>query len=120
MKIKSISIDEIEFDNGSVLDSEHRQNCCEHHYVDFTSMEDQFSKKTEFPENLNDLVVLDYNSEKDNIRGEKYTTFVILQDKKGRKYTLNIYNENNGYYGTEVILVLTTKKGKETRLLIQK
>ena len=119
MKIKGIDTQFIEFDNGMILESEHDQDCCESHYADFESLIGQGWEDKEFPEHLSELVVDsemeikytdDYN--------ESWKSFFQIKDKDNNKYTLTIYNANNGYYSDNVTLVL--KNGNiEEKIRIQ-
>ena len=119
MKIKKINTDTIIFNNGMILGSVHEQDCCESHYADFESLFGQGWEKKEFPESLSELIVKSkIEKEFDDEYGESWKSFFQIKDKEGNKYTLTIYNANNGYYGTDVTLVL--KKGnKEEKFRIQ-
>jgi hypothetical protein len=119
MRIIIVNDESIVFDNGSVLESFHDQDCCESHYVDFSSILGQGWEDADFPEHLSDMVEIsgETTTTDENASGlwnETWRSFVILKDKQGIKYTLNIYNSNNGYYGTDVSLILTNDKVKET------
>ena len=115
MKIKQVFDDYIVFDNGTILESEHDQDCCESHHVDFTSIIGQGWEDKDFPEHLSNLVV---NSDLPNFYDDDYSdlwrSFFQIKDIEGNKYTLSIYNSNNGYYSQNVTLVLTIGSIKET------
>jgi len=116
MKIKKIYQHEITFDNGTRLTSEHKQDDCEQHYIDFTSIIGQEWEGRDFPENLGDLIF-----EKAADKGiyiENWESFITIRDYNWYNYILTIYNSNNGYYNTGVTLVLK-KKGKIERIKIQ-
>jgi hypothetical protein len=114
MRIIIVNDESIVFDNGSVLESFHDQDCCESHYVDFSSILGQGWEDADFPEHLSDMVAFSDEEVRKDEYSETWYSFVILKDKQGIKYTLNIYNSNNGYYGTDVSLILTNDKVKET------
>lgn len=124
MKIIKITPNYVEFDNGSIIESDHNNDCCESHYVDFTSLLHQGAENADFPRNLLDLVVKkSYENENESKYDyESWQSFIDIKDKKGHKYTLTIYNSNNGYYGTDVRLILTNKwvKGYQEIYEVQK
>lgn len=111
MKITKVLEEQLEFDNGTVLTSYHDQDCCEEHYVEFTSIIGQGWEGKDFPETLVDMVVKKPKEKTffDDVDNEKWNSFVEIKDKQGNKYTLTIYNKNNGYYAIDVTLVLTQK-----------
>lgn len=127
MKIKKVNMYEILFDNNSTLESYHEQNCCESHYVDFSSLDGQGWEGQEFPETLKELLCnkftnINYNKipvplEDPFDYSEKYT-FVNIKDVEGNIYTMNIYNSNNGYYSTNVSLKYTTKDPKVVEMVV--
>ena len=123
MKIIKITPDYVEFDNGTIIKSHHENDCCEDHYVDFTSLLHQGAEKVNFPESLKDLIVKTSYEENENDKYdyESWRSFIQIKDKKGFKYTLTIYNSNNGYYSSSVELILTNKwlKGYEEKYLVQ-
>lgn len=111
MRIKRVYEEGIIFDNGATLESFHDQDCCESHYADFSSIIGQGWEDKDFPENLSSLIVKsEIPDEKTNDYGDVWRSFFQIQDKQGNKYTLTIYNSNNGYYGTGVALILTNGK----------
>lgn len=111
MRIKHVYEDGLIFDNGAVLESFHDQDCCESHYADFTSIIGQGWEDKDFPECLRELVVQsDLPDEYTGDYGDVWRSFFQIKDVQGNKYTLTIYNSNNGYYGTGVALILTNGK----------
>lgn len=120
MKIVKVEEERIIFDNGSILESYHEQECCENHYVDFTSINDQGFENEEFAEHL--LKILEVNSYKNDdcpFDFDRWSSFFNIKDLKNNKYTLTIYNSNNGYYSTNVSLILTHKNGDVETFSIQ-
>lgn len=118
MKIKKVTTDCIFFDNGSMLESYHKSYCCEDHYVDFTSINDQGWEGQDFPETLKELLSydkqekIDKNHKVPSTDSQDYNqnpyTFVKIRDLEGSIYILNIYNSNNGWYANDVSLVYTS------------
>lgn len=120
MKIVKVEEERIIFDNGSVLESYHEQDCCENHYVDFTSINDQGFENENFPEQLRDIISTEADPLEVDEWGEfNISSFFNIKDKQGNKYTLTIYNSNNGYYSTDVSLILTHKNGDVETFRIQ-
>lgn len=127
MKIKKVTENFIEFDNGSLLDSFHESDCCEdrYDYVEFSSIQGQGWEEKDFPEDLNLLVrkisnseIFDEDLDRD-LDGDVWRSFVKLLDVYGNEYVLNIYNSNNGYYSSNVSLVYTNQKGYKQFIKIQ-
>lgn len=117
MKIKKIDTHVIEFDNGMILESDHEQDCCEFHYVDFESLFGQGWENKEFPECLSELVVDSEIKEEDkNDYDDSWKSFFQIKDKDNNKYTLTIYNSNNGYYASDVTLVLKINTEEKIRI----
>lgn len=112
MKIKEIKEDRIIFDNKYELECYHEQDCCEHVYADFGVLKDyNVSTKTgktinikeiDFKENLLEL-----------IEGMKGQGFNILS-KIGEKFFIPCYNEQNGYYSSNLRLILYKDGIEET------
>jgi len=100
-KVIKITSDEIQFDNGYTLYSWHDQDCCESHYLDFEHI-----KVDDF-----DGVYFDLSSNTFFRRIEKYG--IELVPIKGYSVKIPGYGSNNGYYSSELILVL--KNNEETR-----
>lgn len=100
-KIKRINEESLEFDNGFVLQSEHESNCCEYHWLDFSILEI-----------YNDI----YEQEFDVENGIKFKEVegmgILLYDENGNKYLVNGYGRNNGWYSSNITLVLYNGKGK--------
>lgn len=111
MRIKHVYDDGLIFDNGAVLESFHDQDCCESHYVDFTSIIGQGWEDKDFPEHLSELIAeSEIPDEYTGDYGDVWDSFFQIKDKQGNKYTLTIYNSNNGYYSSNVQLILTNDK----------
>lgn len=100
-KIIQITADCIHFDNGYNLSSSHNQDCCEHHYLDFTHI------------NKEDYEGLEFDIPSDDFF-ERISDYGIAL-KATNNFPLRIpgYASNNGYYSRNLSLVLTN--GKHTR-----
>ena len=92
MKIKSITEEGIEFNNGTTIKHFHDQQCCENVYADWKQLGDTDAFQHEFNE---DLII--EGVEKSGFRVEGY--FVPC------------YNEQNGWYSSELELQITLKNG---------
>lgn len=112
MKIKSIYDNSIIFDNGYELEAFHDQECCEDVYADFSVLPtynvSNITGKTinireiNFEETLNKLVK--------GIEGQGFN----LISKIGENFFVPCYNEQNGYYSSDLMLILHKKEDKET------
>lgn len=110
MKIKEIKENSIIFDNGYELEAYHERDCCEEVYSDFdiltTYNVSTITGKTinikdiDFEETLNKLVK--------GIEGQGFN----LISKIGENFFVPCYNEQNGYYSSNLTLILY--KDKET------
>lgn len=111
MKIKEIKEDKIIFDNGYELEYYHEQDCCEHVYADFEILKDyNVSTKTgktinikeiDFEESLVELI--------DGVKGQGFNMISKIEEK----FFVPCYNEQNGYYSSELRLILYKEKAKE-------
>jgi hypothetical protein len=97
MKTRVITVcsDQIGFDNGLVLSSDHQQDCCENHYLDFSNLELEDFEGLEF----------DLSSESFFERVEDYGIRLIPID--GHPVSVPGYGSNNGYYSSELSLTLS-------------
>ena len=111
MKIKQIDEDEIIFDNNYKLKCYHKQDCCENVYADFEMLKNyNVSVKTgknikikeiEFVETLELLI--------DGVPGAGFNIISII----GEKFFIPCYNEQNGYYSSNLELILDKGKTQE-------
>lgn len=110
LRIKEIFATEVIFDDGSILTSEHRPDCCENHYIDFSNLAlcnldvvtgetiNIYEREFDFSNRIN--------------FGRVDGVGVLLYDTKGSKYLCNGYGYNNGYYSTDIDLVLKAPNGE--------
>lgn len=97
-KVSKVTSDSIEFDNGTTLYSDHDQDCCEHHYLDFSNLK------------LEDFKGMEFDLEGDFF--EKVEDFGIrLIPLNGHPVAVPGYGSNNGYYSSDLALVLDGREG---------
>lgn len=111
MKIKEINEEKIVFDNGYELEYYHEQDCCEHVYADFEVLKDyNISTKTGKTINIKEI---DFKEDLEElIEGIQEQGFNMIS-KIGEKFFVPCYNEQNGYYSSELELILRKGKTKE-------
>lgn len=101
LKVVKIIDDELIFDNGTKLYSDHDQYCCEHHYLNFSGLElDEFD----------DLV---FDLSDDTFFRPIEGFGVELVPINGHSVRVAGYGYNNGYYGSNIDLVMVDAVGKE-------
>ena len=88
MKIKSFDENGIYFDNGTIIRDLHDQDCCEHVYADWKQLEDTSVMSHDFPEKI-------------KIEGVEGSGIRI------DGYFIPCYNEQNGYYGSNLSIEIT-------------
>ncbi len=116
MKIEKIVDGIVLFDNGTRMFSEHESECCEHHWAEFSQLNlYNLNPKTgdvisitdlDFPERIEDNIQL--------IEGEGFN--LVASD--GSKYFVPCYGENNGYYSTNLELVIDKKVPLKVKIMI--
>lgn len=99
LKVIKIDSDSLEFDNGVVLTSEHKSDCCESHYLSLADL------------TLEDFEGLEFDLSSDNLFTPLEGYGIALNPIEGFPIRIPGYGYNNGYYSTELILVLEDKKG---------
>lgn len=101
MKSKVVSVDEhgIQFDNGILLSSDHCNDCCESHYLDFEHI------------SIEDFQDLQFDLSGDNFFNEIEDYGIELVPIVGHSVKIPGYGYNNGYYSSDLSLVLI-KEGK--------
>jgi len=98
-KVIKVENDVIVFDNGCKLYSDHEQDCCESHYLDMEHLR------------LADFEGLEFDLDNDNFFKRIDDYGIELVPVKGWPVKIPGYGDNNGYYSTELTLVLTNNKG---------
>lgn len=93
--MKVVEIDDgLIFDNGWKLSSYHDSDCCEWHYLDFEHL------------NLDDFKDLEFDLTSDNFFGKIPDYGIELKPIKGWAVKIPGYGNNNGYYSTNLTLVV--------------
>jgi hypothetical protein len=93
--MKVIKIDDgIYFDDGTVLASDHQQECCESHYLSFSDIK------------LDDFEGLEFDLNSDNFFNRVEDYGIELIPINGRPVRIPGYASNNGSYSSNLSLVL--------------
>lgn len=102
LKVIGLSSESIVFEGNVVLYSDHSQDCCESHYLSTQDL------------TLEDFEGLEFDLTTDNFftRIEDYG--IALNPLKGYPVRIPGYGYNNGYYSSNLSLVLT-ENGKEIK-----
>lgn len=102
-KVKEVSKkdERIIFEDGTLLYSHHEQDCCENHWLDFEHIATEDFEGLEF----------DLSNDGFFERIEGYG--IALLPKNGHPVRIAGYGSNNGYYSTELTLVI--EKGSDVR-----
>ena len=102
--IKEIGDEYIEFHNGMILKSYHDRECCEYHYLDMSIMS-MYNIDNQTGETISI-----YEREFDFSNGIPFEKVegvgIKLIDTTGNKYLINGYGSNNGYYNSDIELIL--------------
>lgn len=98
LKVIKVDGDELLFENGIKLYSDHDQDCCENHYLDFSDLTIRDFEGLEF----------DLTTETFFKRIEDYG--IELIPINGWSVKIPGYGYNNGYYSSELTLILTDNK----------
>lgn len=88
MKIKEVTDEKIIFDNGNTISFDHRSDCCEENYADFSILNEN---------NVN----FNYNFDEDLIF-ESVDELGFKFGSDGRWIFIPWYSEQNGYYTDEI------------------
>ena len=100
LKVVRISSDEIEFDNGMRLYSDHYKDCCEQHFLDFSDLTEADFKGLKF----------DLSNDGFFRRIENYG--IELVPVSGWSVKIPGYGNNNGYYSTSLDLIVSYPDGR--------
>lgn len=102
LKVVNINGDVLEFENGVRLYSDHAQDCCEHHYL---CLEDL---------TMEDFDGLEFDLSSDDFFNRIEDYGIELIPVKGHSVKIPGYGYNNGYYSSNIDLVVTD--GKITKI----
>lgn len=99
LKVVKVDAESIKFENGVQLYSNHDQNCCENHYLSFGDL------------TIADFEGLEFDLTNDNFfrRIEDYG--IELVPIHGHSVKVPGYGLNNGYYSSNLDLIVTNGKG---------
>jgi hypothetical protein len=103
LKVVKVESESIEFENGISLYSYHHQDCCENHYLSFSDL------------TIDDFKGLEFDMSNDNFfkRIEGYG--IELIPVQGHSVKVPGYGSNNGYYSSQLDLILADNKGFERK-----
>jgi hypothetical protein len=89
----------LEFDNGARLDSKHATECCESHYLSLADL------------TIDDFEGLEFDLTSDDFFGGVDGYGITLNPLVGHPVRIPGYGDNNGYYSSQLDLVLSDGKG---------
>lgn len=100
MKIKNVTDDFIEFDNGNMITHVHNQDCCEYNYADFSILN---KNNVNYSFDFNPELIFDFIDDMGFRFGSK--------DKHGNMHWIFIpcYSEQNGYYSSDIDIYYNNK-----------
>ncbi len=101
LKVIKVEQEQIEFDNGIKLYSEHESDCCEHHWLSFEHI------------TLADFEGLEFDLTNDGFFKKIEDYGIELVPINGHSVKVPGYGSNNGYYSTNLKLVVAN--GKDTK-----
>lgn len=98
LKVIKLDSEGLEFENGVKLYSSHNSDCCEHHWLCFNDLTLEDFKGLEF----------DLSDDKFFKKIEDYG--IELMPVNGHSIKVPGYGNNNGYYSTELTLVVESEE----------
>lgn len=104
MKIEIINDSGIIFNNGTKLSHYHRQDCCENVYADWEYLR-QYNILPSTGETISIYDIEFDDSITNNIDYEKNMGIKLIS-KTGDKWFIPCYNEQNGYYSSDLNLII--------------
>lgn len=111
MKIKQIDEDKIVFDNNYELRYYHEQDCCESVYADFEMLKN-YNVSVKTGKNINIKEIEFAETLESLVEGVPQAGFNIISIT-GEKFFVPCYNEQNGYYSSDLELILVKDKTQE-------
>ena len=99
LKVVALNSDEITFDNGMKLYSNHDQDCCENHYL-----------------SMGDLTIADFDGLEFDLTNDDFFERIegygiALKPLNGFPVRIPGYGSNNGYYSSNLDLIITNTNG---------
>lgn len=104
MKIERINDSGIIFNNGTKLSHYHCQDCCENVYADWEYLK-QYNVLPSTGETISIYDIEFDDSITNNIDYEKNMGIKLIS-KTGDKWFIPCYNEQNGYYSSDLNLII--------------
>jgi len=95
LKVWALDSDNIYFDSNVSLSSNHDQDCCENHYLSFNDL------------TLDDFKDLEFDLSDDKFFKKIEDYGIELIPIKGHSIKVPGYGYNNGYYSTNLTLVIS-------------
>ena len=95
LKVIRINNDEVEFENGVKLYSNHESDCCESHYLSMSDL------------TIEDFEGLRFDLTNDNFFKRIDDYGIELIPTNGHSVKIPGYGSNNGYYSSQLDLILT-------------
>ena len=102
VKVIYVDKDVVRFDDQSELSSDHDQDCCEHHYLDFSG------------HSLSDFEGLEFDLSSPDFFEKVEDYGIRLLPVNGHPISVPGYGYNNGYYSANLTLVLERPSGTTT------
>lgn len=93
-KVIYVNNDVVRFDDKSELYSDHDQDCCEHHYLDFSQL------------SLSDFDGLEFDLSSPSFFEKVEGYGIRLIPINGHPISVPGYGSNNGYYSANLTLIL--------------
>jgi hypothetical protein len=101
VKVVKVDSDSLTFDNGVTLYSNHDRNCCESHWLCFNDL------------SLEDFEGLEFDLSNDNFFERIKGYGIAIKPIFGHPVRVPGYGENNGYYSSDLELIVSDGKGFE-------
>lgn len=99
LKAVKIENNELVFNDGTRLLSDHDQSCCESHYLDFANLD------------ISDFDGLEFDLTSDDFFNRVEGYGIELKPINGHVVRVPGYGSNNGYYGSNIDLIIADAKG---------
>lgn len=102
VKVTKVNSDELVFEGDITLSSYHSQDCCESHYLSFSDL------------TLDDFNGLEFDLSNDNFFNRVEGYGIELIPIEGHPIRIPGYGSNNGYYSSNLDLVLKGNRFERT------
>lgn len=98
LKVVKIDSDSLEFENGIKMYSNHDQDCCENHYLSLDDL------------TIEDFEGLEFDLTEDSFFNRIDGYGIELIPINGHSVKIPGYGSNNGYYSSQLDLIVTNDK----------